>query len=82
VTFADLRPHLVVSNFDSVACTLTVEPWGSEITLNPDEQLRVHSEALLTGDVEVTNWRNGLQLCFSSGGLPRIFDMEGIERSL
>lgn len=78
----DRRPHLVVSNFDSAPCTLNVEPWGSEFTLNPDERLRIHSEALLTGDVEVTNWPSGIQVCFSSGEIPRIFDNDGNELQL
>lgn len=70
-------PRIKVTCLDGEQCSLYIEPWGSEFTILRGDVLFVESEALLTGDVEVSYVAGGISIAFTADVPIVITDLDG-----
>jgi hypothetical protein len=71
-------PSILVTCINAADCTLIIEPWGTEYTINAGESITVSSHALSHGGCEVSyspgrivvgiTTNDGVQLRHSSRG--------------
>lgn len=70
-------PSLQLTCLDGDQCSVYFEPWGTEYVLLRGDVFHVETEALASGDVEVSYVSDGISLAFSADVPIRITDSTG-----
>src|SRR5688572_14717246 len=72
-----LGPHIRLTCLEGDECSVYIEPWGTEFTLVRGDILRIESDALLTGDVEISRVPGGIAVTFTADRPIAIVDGRG-----
>jgi hypothetical protein len=59
-------PSFIVTNIDDAPCVVDFEPWGTEYSLAPGDFVRVVSDDLLSGNLEVSYHPGRISIAFAS----------------
>jgi hypothetical protein len=70
-------PSLLLTCLGRDQCSVHLEPWGTENILLRGDAFRIESEALASGDVEVSYVEDGISIAFSVDAPIRITDSTG-----
>ncbi len=57
-------PSLTLTCLEGDQCSVYLEPWGTEYILVKGDAFRVQTEALASGDVEISYVSGGISLTF------------------
>lgn len=75
-------PSLRLTCIEGDQCSVYVEPWGTEYILLRGDVFHVETEALASGDVEVSYVNGGISLGFYADVPIRITDSTGRRLSI
>lgn len=63
-TVATTAPGLRLTCLEGDQCSVYLEPWGREYILLKGDVFHVHTEALASGDVEISYVSGGISITF------------------
>lgn len=69
--------RLLLTCVHSPECLVTLEPWGSEFVIKAGESLTFESEAIDTGNIEISPTPDGLSIWVSSSAPVKLTDGDG-----